>query len=325
MPDDAVRIALLVLVAFIAWCGSPRHAQAESCTATASNVSFGSVSPISNAPVAATGTVSITCTWSAVSLTPNVLVCLNLGGTSPRSLVNGSNAMQYDLYLDGGHSVAWGSVYSGTTPASVTLVKPALGTSASATVTVYGQITGNQPTVPTTGNSTTTYSQTFGGNTTSINTGFYLLGAPTCASLTTSNGTFPFSATANVVNNCNISATNVSFGTASLLSGSLTASGSITAQCTNGDAWQIALNGGGSGSVTARQMQRSGGGGAIGYGLYTDAARSIAWGDGTGGSSTVTGVGTGTSQVVTVYGAVPAQTTPAPGNYSDTITATISF
>ncbi|WP_322086649.1 spore coat U domain-containing protein [Burkholderia sp. BCC1999] len=320
-----MRVVLLLVLALAAWCGVPRHAQAESCTATASTVSFGSVSPISRASVAATGTVSITCTWSAITLTPNVLVCLNLGGTSPRSLVNGTNAMQYDLYLDAAHSVAWGSVYSGTTPASVTLVKPALGTSASATVTIYGQITSNQPTVPTTGNNTTTYSQTFGGNTTSINAGFYLLGAPTCASLTTSNGTFPFSATANVINNCNISATNVSFGTASVLSGALTATGSITAQCTNGDAWKIALNGGGTGSVTARQMQRSGGGGTINYGLYTDAARSIAWGDGTSGSSTVTGVGTGTSQVVTVYGAVPAQTTPAPGNYSDTITATISF
>ncbi|NTZ09087.1 Csu type fimbrial protein [Burkholderia metallica] len=320
-----MRVVLLLLVAFVAWCGGPRHAQAETCTATASTVSFGSVSPISRASVAATGTVSITCTWSAVTLTPNVLVCLNLGGTSPRSLVNGTNAMQYDLFLDGGHSVAWGSIYSGTTPASVTLVKPALGTSASATVTIYGQIAANQPTVPTTGNSTTTYSQTFGGNTTSLNAGFYLLGAPTCASLTASNGTFPFSATANVVNDCNISATNVNFGTASVLSGALAATGSITAQCTNGDAWKIALNGGGSGNVTARQMQRGGGGGTVNYGLYTDAARSIAWGDGTGGSATVTGVGTGTSQVVTVYGAVPAQTTPAPGNYSDTITATISF
>ncbi|MDN7489567.1 spore coat U domain-containing protein [Burkholderia sp. AU45274] len=320
-----MKFALLLFVAFAMWCGVPHDAQAETCTATASTVSFGSVSPISRASVAATGTVSITCTWSAVTLTPNVLVCLSLGGTSPRSLVNGNNAMQYDLYLDAGHSVAWGSIYSGTTPASVTLVKPALGTSASATVTIYGQITANQPTVPTTGNSTTPYSQTFGGNTTSINAGFYLLGAPTCASLTASNGTFPFSATANVINNCNISATNVSFGTASVLSGALTATGSITAQCTNGDAWKIALSGGSSGNVTARQMQRSGGGGTIGYGLYTDAARSIAWGDGTGGSSTVTGVGTGTSQAVTVYGAVPAQTTPAPGNYSDTITATISF
>ncbi|AOI91797.1 spore coat U domain-containing protein [Burkholderia pseudomultivorans] len=320
-----MRRVLLLVVALAAWCGVPRHAQAESCTAAASNVNFGSVSPITRASVAVTGAVNVTCTWSALTVTPNVLVCLNLGGTSPRSLVNGSNAMQYDLYQDAAHSVAWGSIYSGTTPLSVTLVKPALGTTASATVTFYGQITGNQPTVPTTGNSSTTYSQNFGGNTTSVNAGFYLLGAPTCASLTTSNGTFPFSATATVVNNCNISATNVSFGTASVLSGALTATGSITAQCTNGDAWKIALNGGGSGNVMARQMQRSGGGGTIGYGLYTDAARSIPWGDGTGGSSTVTGVGTGTSQVVTVYGTVPAQTTPAPGNYSDTITATISF
>ncbi|HEJ2440911.1 TPA: spore coat protein U domain-containing protein [Burkholderia multivorans] len=320
-----MKLALLLLVAFAAWCGVPRHAHAESCRATASTVNFGSVSPISRAAVAATGTVNVTCTWSAVTLTPNVLVCLNLGGTSPRSLVNGSNAMQYDLYLDAAHSVAWGSIYSGTTPASVTLVKPALGTSASATVTIYGQITANQPTVPTTGNSTTTYSQTFGGNTTSINTGFYLLGAPTCPSLTSPSGTFPFTVSANVVNNCNITATNVSFGTASVLSKALAATGSITAQCTNGDAWKIALNGGSSGNVAARQMQRSGGGGVINYGLYTDAGHSTLWGDGTAGSSTATGVGTGTSQVVTVYGSVPAQTTPAPGNYSDTITATISF
>ncbi|PFH26549.1 Csu type fimbrial protein [Burkholderia sp. JKS000303] len=320
-----MKTVLLLFIVFAAWCGMPRHAQAETCTATASTVSFGSVSPISRAAVAATGALSVTCTWSAITLTPNVLVCLSLGGTSPRSLVNGSNTMQYDLYLDAGHTTAWGSVYSGTTPASVTLTKPALGTSASATVTIYGQIAPNQPTVPTTGNASTVYSQQFGGNTTSLNAGFYLLGAPTCASLTTSNGTFPFSATATVINNCNISATNVSFGTSSVLSATLAATGSITAQCTNGDAWKIALNGGGSGNVTARQMQRSGGGGAIGYGLYLDAAHSTTWGDGTGGSSTATGVGTGASQVVTVYGAVPAQTTPAPGNYSDTITATISF
>jgi spore coat protein U-like protein len=320
-----MKLALLLLVAFVAWCGAPRHAQAETCTASASNVSFGSVSPIALGAVAATGTVSVTCTWSAISLTPSVLVCLNIGATSPRSLANGSSTMLYDLYQDAGHSVTWGSAYSGTTPASVTLVKPALGTSASTTVTIYGQIAANQPTVPTTGNSSTVYSEAFTGSLTSMNAGFYLLVAPTCASLTTSNGTFPFTASATVINNCNISATNVSFGTAGTLSSTLAATGSITAQCTNGDAWKIALNGGGSGNVGARQMQRSGGGGTIGYGLYTNAAHSVPWGDGTGSSSTVTGVGTGTSQVVTVYGAVPAQTTPAPGSYSDTITATISF
>ena len=105
LPARAMKFALLLFVAF-AMCAACRDAQAETCTATASTVSFGSVSPISRASVAATGTVSITCTWSAVTLTPNVLVCLSLGGTSARSLVNGTNAMQYDLYLDAGHSVA---------------------------------------------------------------------------------------------------------------------------------------------------------------------------------------------------------------------------
>ena len=72
-------------------------------------------------------------------------------------------------------------------------------------------------------------------------------------------------------------------------------------------------------------MQRAGGGGTVGYQLYVDAAHTTPWGDGTAGTSMATGGGTGNQQVVNVYGVVPAQTTPAPGNYSDTITATISF
>ncbi|WZB69364.1 spore coat protein U domain-containing protein [Achromobacter xylosoxidans] len=38
-----------------------------------------------------------------------------------------------------------------------------------------------------------------------------------------------------------------------------------------------------------------------------------------------TGLGSGTVQNHTVYGRVPAQTTPRPGSYSDTVTATITF
>jgi len=110
-----------------------------------------------------------------------------------------------------------------------------------------------------------------------------------------------------------------------VLASALTASGSISAQCTNGDAFQIALNGGSSGNVAARTMQRSGGGGSVGYQLYQDSGLTTPWGDGTGGTSMATGTGSGFAQALTVYGRVPAQATPAPGNYSDTITATISF
>ncbi|QDQ81101.1 spore coat protein U domain-containing protein [Paraburkholderia megapolitana] len=320
-----MRRMVFTLLLLAVMLGVSGRVSAQTCSATASSVNFGSVSPISRSAVSATGTVSVTCTWPVITLTPYVQVCLNLGGTSPRSLVNGTNQMQYDLYQDSAHSLAWGSIYYGTTPIPLTLTKPALGTSATQSVTIYGQIASNQPTVPTVGNSSTIYTQTFGGTSTSINYGFYLLGAPSCTSLTSAGGSFPFSVSATVVNNCNITATNISFAASSVLNSALSATGSITAQCTNSDAYRIALNGGISGNVVARTMQRSGGGGAVNYQLYTDAAHTTTWGDGTAGTTMVTATGSGNQQVISVYGVVPPQTTPAPGSYSDTITATISF
>jgi len=39
----------------------------------------------------------------------------------------------------------------------------------------------------------------------------------------------------------------------------------------------------------------------------------------------VTGTGTGAVQSVPIFGSVPKQTTPSPGDYKDTVTATIYF
>jgi len=301
----------------------PRHASAQTCTASPSALSFGSVSPINLSAVAATGSVTVQCTWPALTLTPNVQVCLNMGGTTPRYLSIAGNQLRYDLYQDAAHSLAWGSTALGTTPISVTLAKPVSGNTASATVNFYGQIAANQPTVPTTGNASTTYSQTL--SQTSLSYGFYLLLEPGCAALTTSAGSFGFTVNATVVNNCLISATNIAFTSTGVLSSALNASGAITARCTNGDAYRIALSSGSSGNVAARQMQRSGGGGTVNYQLYTDSAHTSAWGDGTAGTTMATGTGSGNAVSINVYGRVPAQSTPMPGSYSDTITATITF
>lgn len=132
------------------------------------------------------------------------------------------------------------------------------GTSLTQTVTFYGQILAAQPTVPTVNNATTAYTQNFGADQTSLNYSFFLLLAPTCTSVTTIGGTFPFSVSANVINNCNISATPVAFGSRGLLQSAVTANGTLTAQCTNGDAYRISLNGGSSGNVAARAMRREG-------------------------------------------------------------------
>lgn len=315
---------LLLLLALCLLLGAlPRDASAQTCTASPSALNFGDVSPISQSAVAATGSITVQCSWPAATLTPSVQVCLNMGGTSPRYLTSGTNRMQYDLYQDAAHSLAWGSTALGTTPISLVLDKPATGTTASASVNFYGQIAASQPSVPTTGNANTVYSQTL--SQTSLNYGFFLLLSPGCAALTTSGGSFAFTASANVVNNCLISATNVAFTSTGVLGSALNATGTVTARCTNGDAFRIALNGGSSGNVAARQMQRSGGGGTVNYQLYTDSGHTAAWGDGTAGTSMPTGVGSGNAVAITVYGRVPAQSTPMPGSYSDTITATISF
>ena len=177
--------------------------------------------------------------------------------------------------------------------------------------------------MPTTGNASTVYSQSFNAETV-LAYGYYLLTAPSCASLG-SAGSFPFTVSATVTNNCTISATNLSFGTAGVIGAGINATSSLSVTCTNNDAWRISINGGGSGNVAARVMQRTGGGGSVNYQLYTDSARTLAWGDGTGGTTRATGTGTGLAQGVTVYGRVPSQTTPRPGSYGDTVTATIEF
>lgn len=315
---------LILLVALCVLLGVvPRAASAQTCSASPSALSFGNVSPISLSAVPATGSITVQCTWPAITLTPSVQVCLNMGGTTPRSMTSGANALQYGLYQDAAHSLAWGSTSLGTTPISLTLDKPLTGSTASATLNFYGLVAANQPAVPTTGNVSTAYSQTL--SQTSLTYGFFLLLAPGCAALTTSAGSFGFTASATVINNCLISATNIAFTSTGVLRSALSATGAITARCTNGDAFRIALSSGSSGNVAARQMQRVGGGGAVNYQLYTDSGHTSAWGDGNSGTTMATGTGSGNAVSINVYGLVPAQSTPMPGSYSDAITATISF
>jgi spore coat protein U-like protein len=48
------------------------------------------------------------------------------------------------------------------------------------------------------------------------------------------------------------------------------------------------------------------------------------WGQ-TIGTDTVAATGNGAAQPFTVFGQVPAQTTPSPGLYTDTITVTVTY
>lgn len=89
-----------------------------------------------------------------------------------------------------------------------------------------------------------------------------------------------------------------------------------------------ALGAGGSGSYATRRM--SNGASNLNYNLYTNSARTIVWGNGSGGSSTVTltgGILLGGTRYFTrtVYGRIPAGQNVSAGSYGDTIVVTITF
>jgi len=120
------------------------------------------------------------------------------------------------------------------------------------------------------------------------------------------------------------SATNLNFGTQGVLSAAVNQTSTITVTCTNTTPYNIGLNQGVNGSsVTTRQMKSSGGA-LINYSLYSNSGMTTNWGQ-TVGTDTVAGTGNGSGQAYTVYGQIPAQTTPAPASYTDTITVTVTY
>lgn len=135
------------------------------------------------------------------------------------------------------------------------------------------------------------------------------------------------SVTATVTPNCTASSSPVAFGSVDVLSGvSVDATGSVTVTCTNGTGWaaDAGLGAGAGATYTSRKM--TSGTDLLNYVLYTDASRTTVWGDGTGGTATVSNTGTGSAQNFTVYGRVPVGQTSVPvGSYADTVVVTITY
>jgi spore coat protein U-like protein len=127
---------------------------------------------------------------------------------------------------------------------------------------------------------------------------------------------------------CSITAVSgVAFGSYDVFaSAPVDATGSVTVQCLAGVSVQIQLNPGLHGTFAARAMQR-GGNENLTYNLYTTAAHSTIWGDGTQGTGIVTITLTilNLSRTVQVFGQVGAQQNVSAGSYSDTVTVTIVF
>jgi spore coat protein U-like protein len=149
------------------------------------------------------------------------------------------------------------------------------------------------------------------------------LPAPAIAS--TVGGSLATSAT--VTANCTVSTTPLAFGNVDSTSASnVDATGGLSITCTNGSAWTASAGvGAGSGaSYASRKM--TAGSDLLNYNIYTSAARSTVWGDGTASTGTIGGTGNGSAQSVTVYGRVAGGQNGVPvGSYADTVAVTVTY
>jgi spore coat protein U-like protein len=129
---------------------------------------------------------------------------------------------------------------------------------------------------------------------------------------------------ANFANTCHIStATDLDFGAVVDLPGNRDQTSTIQVQCPIGTPWQVGLDDGSHADGSTRQMAGPDGR-FLRYELYRDPQRTQRWGN-TRNSDTHHGNGSDSTQTLTVFGRVPAQPTPTPGNYVDTVTITLTY
>jgi spore coat protein U-like protein len=133
----------------------------------------------------------------------------------------------------------------------------------------------------------------------------------------TATGTLQVQAT--VLNTCSVSTTPVVFSNVGL--SVATSNGSVIVTCTNSDPVSVALDGGGSGDIAARELTHATLPTSLTYQLYSNPGLSTVWGDDVTGAALST---SGPSQTLTVYG----QTTSTPvaaGSYSDAVQVTVTY
>jgi len=127
------------------------------------------------------------------------------------------------------------------------------------------------------------------------------------------------------------SSTPVSFNSYDVFSAAPTYStGTVSVSCNNPNQQAmpvtIAINGGRSGTFNPRQMRATLGADSLDYYLFTTAARTVIWGDGTGGSSTVTNIVSKSAPWnAPIYGSLPPRQNVSAGSYADAVVVTVTW
>ena len=121
---------------------------------------------------------------------------------------------------------------------------------------------------------------------------------------------------------CTLAVGGLSFGSYDVFNSSHTDSaGTIDISCDISTPYTLTLSPG-SGNYSQRTMVN--GNHTLNYNVYSDAARSQVWGDGTGGTVSISG-NADTSANHTVYGRIQAQQNVRAGSYMDSVIVTLEY
>ena len=330
-----LRALGLPLFCALLWWAPVGSAQAATCSASMTNLSFGPVELVDGGtPPSVTATLSYTCSNTSGN-TESLRVCFNigdgdqsLGSFDPRlmKLTTGNNTLRFRLF-QGASGTVWGSNGNAAVPFPFTdTMTIPRRSSITRSTTMRGELLALQGSAP-----PGLYRDNFGGIHTSItlssNTGSAVPG--NCNG--SSSGNFPFEANATVAKSCLVTADPLNFGSIDGLPGAANRdqTSTINVTCSGSIVYKVGLSPSNGSTTGAGVMSPTGGvpgnTDTVAYRLYRDANRSLPWGS-VVDTNTVTATGNGTAQALTVYGRVLGSSVNVrPDSYRDTVTVTVTY
>lgn len=130
---------------------------------------------------------------------------------------------------------------------------------------------------------------------------------------------------------CNVTATGIAFGNYDVFSPApLDSTGTVTVSCDDIPPANVvvAIGPGGGGTFLPRRMRHASLPDTLAYNVFTSPSMAVVWGDGTGGTATVTAGRVPPNRPpkpVTIYGRIPPAQNVSAGIYSDTLVVTITW
>ncbi len=328
-----LRCLVLLFGCGLIWAPSA-HADVTCQTGIqAGNINFGSVDPSQSASVDVTATINYTCR-NTDNQSQQLTLCFNIGygssgaaADSNRQMAGagagaGASSLEFQLYRDAARTQIAGSVYESAMPQPVStqfsVPRQRAGNpgTSSGTVNIYGRLSGSQASPV--GSYNASFAPKLTGNIGSVNCNNTYDDGISAMS--------PFNVTAVVPPACSeVSATTLDFGQSTgLLTTNMDQTSAISVTCVNGTPYQVGLDNGMNSDANGRRMMLSGGGDYVPYKLYRDQTYNQDWGN-TQNADTITDTSNGRAQQFPVYGRVPPQLTPTPGNYADTVTVYVYY